>query len=291
MLLAGEKSLREVIAFAKTTAAQDLMADAPSPVEQPQEEELELMAAFPAIPTVLWELAEQCDKLLRSVGDTLLRARLPVDTRFQQAMSLIVTKAWADARAAVKLAKSGYGPQAAGLSRSIVEAAINAAYIQEADSEARAQAYLASHEKWKQRSAKALRPHLSDPGDIKVLDSIEQQVARESGWPQRIGDRANAVRDPIIRQAYDVVFHLLSDAVHSGLNRAASALTEPAPGSYSLLMGPGPDWLDLALVTVFFYFLHVARVAFTAFGLNQDFLNPLEAAFEEKKKRLAGSAK
>jgi aspartyl-tRNA synthetase len=36
MLLAGEKSLREVIAFAKTTAAQDLMADSPSNVDQDQ---------------------------------------------------------------------------------------------------------------------------------------------------------------------------------------------------------------------------------------------------------------
>src|SRR6202040_3839027 len=40
--LAGEKSMREVIAFPKTTKAQDLMADAPSGIEQPQEEELEL---------------------------------------------------------------------------------------------------------------------------------------------------------------------------------------------------------------------------------------------------------
>jgi aspartyl-tRNA synthetase len=36
MLLAGEKSIREVIAFAKTTAAQDLMADSPSPVDKDQ---------------------------------------------------------------------------------------------------------------------------------------------------------------------------------------------------------------------------------------------------------------
>jgi aspartyl-tRNA synthetase len=39
-LLAGEKSIREVIAFPKTTAAQDLMADSPSPVDPAQLDEL-----------------------------------------------------------------------------------------------------------------------------------------------------------------------------------------------------------------------------------------------------------
>jgi aspartyl-tRNA synthetase len=40
MLLAREKSIREVIAFAKTTAAQDLMADSPSSVDKDQLDQL-----------------------------------------------------------------------------------------------------------------------------------------------------------------------------------------------------------------------------------------------------------
>jgi len=46
-LLAGEKSIREVIAFPKTTAAQDLMADSPSAVETAQLDELGIATKAP----------------------------------------------------------------------------------------------------------------------------------------------------------------------------------------------------------------------------------------------------
>jgi aspartyl-tRNA synthetase len=50
MLLAGEKSIREVIAFGKTTAAQDLMADSPSEVDQAQLAQLGIALARTAKP-------------------------------------------------------------------------------------------------------------------------------------------------------------------------------------------------------------------------------------------------
>jgi aspartyl-tRNA synthetase len=48
MLLAGEKSIREVIAFPKTTAAQDLMADSPSEVGADQLDDLGIVIKEPA---------------------------------------------------------------------------------------------------------------------------------------------------------------------------------------------------------------------------------------------------
>jgi aspartyl-tRNA synthetase len=47
MLLAGEESLRDVIAFPKTQRGQDLMIDAPSAVKPKQLEELFIRLALP----------------------------------------------------------------------------------------------------------------------------------------------------------------------------------------------------------------------------------------------------
>lgn len=47
MILAGEPNIREVIAFPKNQAARDVMADAPSPVEDKQLEELHIRVVYP----------------------------------------------------------------------------------------------------------------------------------------------------------------------------------------------------------------------------------------------------
>jgi hypothetical protein len=51
-------------------------------------------------------------------------------------------------------------------------------------------------------------------------------------------------------------------------------------------MGPSPEGVELPLVAVFDYFLRVARVAFEAFGLSEDPLKKVEAAYEVQMKRL-----
>ena len=77
MLLAGEKSIREVIAFAKTTAAVDLMAESPSFVSQIQlYEELglvlrgTLILECPNCQAIHWVWTEKLDRALRNVEGT-----------------------------------------------------------------------------------------------------------------------------------------------------------------------------------------------------------------------------
>ena len=129
-LLAGEKSLREVIAFPKTTTAQDLMAEAPSDVEAPSLEELELMSAFPKLSSANWELATIVDGLLSAIRNNVFsQTSLLFDNKLRAFCNLTLASAWKTGRSVVRLAKSGYGQPAAILSRSLFESWTNLSWL------------------------------------------------------------------------------------------------------------------------------------------------------------------
>ncbi len=277
MLLAGEKSIREVIAFPKTTAAQDLMAESPSAVEQPQEEELELMSAFPDLPSSFWMLANLCDKLLRLLEKELFAHPLPVDSSFEQAMAMIAVKARDDSRAAVRLSKAGYGPEAAGLCRSLVEAAINSEYIGK-DPEARALQFLRSINDQNRLLAKRAKIHDISRDFRQAIEDVER-IAVESGWPRTLAERAHAVQNP--SYAYDVVFTLLSQQLHASAAALAGQVHLDSPNQLAIRFGRGPEWVDTALATVFMFLAPIMNVAYDAFRLDKGKLEALAEEFQE----------
>ncbi len=196
MLLAGEKSIREVIAFPKTTAAQDLMAESPSVVERPQADELEILTAFPGLDSFNRSLSVLCDRLAGLVEREGDSHPLPIDTYFQQAMALMFAKSRDDARAVIKLSKAGYGLQAAGLSRSLVETAINSAYI-ELLPEEHGGSYINSIGESKRKLAQRGTPHYSTEKFQKLFGEIEE-MSQRSGWPRTLRERAGCRRTTLL---------------------------------------------------------------------------------------------
>ncbi len=278
MLLAGEKSLREVIAFPKTTAAQDLMAESPSSVDAPQEEELEIMAAYPLLTSHNWSLAGLCDRLWRVIERQTSGHDLPVDTSFQQAMSLILAKSHDDARAVIRLGKSGYGVQAAALSRSLIEAAINADYIQLRPEE-HGWAFIRSLKDSNQRLAKRMKPHASTD-EVHQLIKAAEDIQTESGWPRTLGQRADFLPKP--NYLYDVAYFMVSQLIHSDIAATAGKLSEGnRTGQFKLQVGPSNEWVPQALATCFIALHEVAKVSFTAFRIDQSEFEPLASLFQK----------
>jgi hypothetical protein len=253
------------------------MAEAPSAVDAPQEDTLEIMGAYPDTSTMNWSLAAFCDRLTWLIDKDVMSRTLPADTSFQQAMSLIIAKSRDDARAVIRLSKAGYGLQAAGLSRSLVEAAINSVYIQ-GDPEPRGEAYLKSIRESQKRLAKRLTPH-SSREEIQRVFQDAKIVEEESKWPGMLKQRVDALGGSLY--LYDVVYLMLSQILHNDVAAAAGRLSVDETGHFSLMVGRSNAWVQQALATCFIGLHQVAQVSFDAFALSRTQLDASAKPFEE----------
>jgi len=222
-------------------------------------------------------LAGLCDRLWNAIESEPSSGNLPVNTPFQQAMSLILAKSHDDARAIIRLSKSGYGVQAAALSRSLIEAAINAAFI-ELDPENRGRAFIKSLQDSNRRLAKRMKPHASTD-ELKNLIETANNIQTESGWPRTLGQRADSLPKP--NYLYDVAYLMVSQLVHSDIAATAGRLSEGSTGQFKIQVGPSNDWVAQALATCFIALHEVARVAFSAFGIDKSELDRLAEQFRK----------
>jgi hypothetical protein len=256
------------------------MADAPSGIEAPQEDELEIMSAFPHLPRKCWEFAKLCDQLLGVLEREVLGRDLPKDTPFQRLMRFVLAKARDDARSAVRLAKAGYGRQAAALSRSLVEAAINARYI-EKEPEERSLAFVGFSEKYTKLLGKKIESEIGLQGlsehDRQVLEQVKE-IEAGTGWPRSLKDRAYDIGTDEWKHAYDIDYFLLSGFAHQDVS--AQVRRSVPSQEVRIGTGRGPEMVDFALGAVFDYLREVATVAYKAFGFSEESLEKLRESAE-----------
>ena len=200
-------------------------------------------------------------------------------------MSLILAKSHDDARAVIRLSKAGYGRQAAGLSRSLVESAINSRFI-ELDPKTHGKAFLKSIHESNRRLVRRLTPHASTDEMRNAIYSVGM-METESGWPSMLRDRANAIGKPMY--LYDVVYLMLSQILHSDVTSLAASLSEEVPGQFKLQIGRRNDWVEQALATCFMGLYDIAWVGYRAFELGQSRIETLAEEFKRFSKLLGAS--
>jgi hypothetical protein len=276
MIIAGGESLREVIPFPKTARAVDLMVDAPSHIEQPQEDQLELMSAWPGLTTQDWHIAHLCDELISHIEDEFLAGPLPADTPEQRAMSFILARALDDAHAAVRLAKGGYGVQAGAVCRALLEGAINAAYIA-GDQRERAIAFMETVKHEAARLARTMHAHGQLANHPLVQEAL--RLPHRGNWPKTVSERLEKAGQ--MASSFRLVFGMLSSLVHPSVTVFASRLEQTSESQLQVQIGRGREGVQLALFSVFVALSQVGTFAFGVLGFDAEALARLVGRFEQ----------
>ena len=188
----------------------------------------------------------------------------PVATAAGPAVMFLVGKIWRSFTAARILAQDGYGPDAMVVARSLVNGAIDLAYIVREDSEERARQWCAVGEKdrqdyWKQVGKVADRDQDLDRARIE---------AQSKQWKQlKINRRAELAG---LKDLYQIAFRAGSSPEHSDSWSSIDYVEEISEGGLGFQVGPSEKGVTKALSAACWGLSEAFLRWCNFFGFNED---------------------
>ncbi|MBI2683090.1 MAG: hypothetical protein HYX26_07745 [Acidobacteriales bacterium] len=174
-------------------------------------------------------------------------------------MSLLFAKAFDDSRASIRLAKSGYGPQACVLAMQVYESALNAITVR--GSEELASTLLDTVGQSANVLARSLNVDRFTGKDREVIEQA-RAIQPKGGWPT-LEDRVNGLPGEI-RSKYQAALPLSISYSDWQLSNLTSRIGEMENPEWTLSIGRSDQDVRLALriVSDFFFDLTLAVAEF-----------------------------
>jgi len=94
-----------------------------------------------------------------------------------------------------------------------------------------------------------------------------------------VAERVKEIGEPLYDFAYDIVFQLLSQQLHSTVSSLAGQLKLEDPSRFLIRIGRGPEWVNEGFQTIFKYFSLTVEVSYRAFQVDNARLLELRERF------------